>query len=187
MTNAAEQSPSGSGTALRGGAQIAVAVAALMLPWMLWSGAAGRALPGPLQDILGSYSGWFGGQACGGGPAFQPFVPHRQHPDNGRLLEHDLADKDAPGRTRGLAPGQVAGGFAEPAVDTFVQQVKAGQGPVGTYRTLRTGRARGNSGGGGFSVDANTVMDVFGRAETGCDQSVGGTAAWWVNRNGAVL
>jgi hypothetical protein len=52
----------------RSGAGIAAPFALLSLPWALWSGAAGRALPGPLRDILGPYGSWLAAQA-GDSPA----------------------------------------------------------------------------------------------------------------------
>jgi hypothetical protein len=78
------------------------------------------------------------------------------------LLQHYLADQDAPGGAAGLTPGQVTGGFGKPAIDAFVQRVEFCNASGGT---CRAGRKRGKSGSGGCSVDANTVVDVFWQAE----------------------
>jgi hypothetical protein len=44
----------------RDSATVAVACGLGVLPWMLWSDRASAALPLPLRDILGGYSGWLG-------------------------------------------------------------------------------------------------------------------------------
>jgi len=56
-----------SGLARRFGDAGKILVGGLMfvVPWSLWSGGATARIPEPLQDILGSYGGWLGGQILG--------------------------------------------------------------------------------------------------------------------------
>ena len=66
-----------------------------------------------------------GGEVGRRGPALHPAVPGGQDPDDGGLLEHDLADQDAPRGAVGAPPGQVARVPVVPVQDGGVQDVGA--------------------------------------------------------------
>ena len=46
----------------------------IIAPWMFWSGRAAAAIPAPLRDTLGPYTGWLTSQAGGEGGSFGVLV-----------------------------------------------------------------------------------------------------------------
>ncbi len=96
-------------------------------------GAAGVAEPPPGPYGL---TGRLGGQVGGSGPAGEPLLVDGQDPAHGGLLEHELADHDAPGAGLGAAPGQVAGVLLEPGDDRGVQRVGGGVRGLGRLGRL---------------------------------------------------
>jgi len=48
----------------------AVGAGLIIVPWMFWSSRAAAAIPAPLRDTLGPYTGWLAGQAGGEGGYF---------------------------------------------------------------------------------------------------------------------
>ena len=53
----------------------AMGAVGVVLPWMIWSGAATRGLPESMRDILGSYGGWLTAQAVGSPVSFMMGLP----------------------------------------------------------------------------------------------------------------
>lgn len=52
-------------------------VLTIMAPWTVWSNVKTAEIPPPLQDILGSYGGWFGGRLASDPGAFLATLPAR--------------------------------------------------------------------------------------------------------------
>ncbi len=70
----------------RAAAVLALGGAVLVLPWLLWSAAAARAVPPDLADVLGPYSGWLTRQITDSPGAFVATLAASLPPLGARLL-----------------------------------------------------------------------------------------------------
>ncbi len=70
----------------RPAAALALGAALLMLPWLIWSAAAARAVPPDLADVLGPYSGWLTRQLVASPGAFAASFVRSLPPLGERLL-----------------------------------------------------------------------------------------------------
>lgn len=95
----------------KAGAAMAVAGAALIAPWILWTQRVERQVPGPLADILGTYGGWLGAQLATADPEWAADVARGGLELGNRVLSALLPGVPAAARWA-LAPLLVAAGGA---------------------------------------------------------------------------